>query len=174
MKQPFEVGAVGREWTAAVLRYTRDHAFERHIEPHGCAVGLHDRAILRIHKGAAAGRDHAVAQRNVFGEHGAFDVAEVRLAVAMEDFRDGEMLALLDLLVDIDEAPVQTPGQRATHGCLARSHKADKVHLVGFHATSRSSVSKNPGYEMTTESAPTIWEGACPASAAIAKAMAIR
>ena len=55
------------------------------------------------------------------------------------------MLALLDELVDVDRAPVEPLRQRARNGRLAGGHETDQIHFVGFHATSRSSVSKKAG-----------------------------
>jgi hypothetical protein len=145
VKQALEVGAIGRERAAAVLGYTRNNQLERHIEPHRSAVGLDDGAILRIHERPAAGRDDGMAQRHLVREYGPFYTAEVRLAVPLKNLSDGEMLALLDLFVDIDEAPVEPLRESPPNARFAGSHEADEVHLVRPHATSRPSVSKNPG-----------------------------
>ena len=110
----------------------------------------------------------------LLGEHGAFERPKVRLAVPREDVGDGHVLALLDQLVDVDGRPVEPPGERPREGRLAGGHETDQVNLVGLHATSRSSVSKKPGYEIATASAPSIVDGPRRARAAMAKAIAMR
>ena len=104
-----------------------------------------------------------------------------------EDFPDREAFALLDELVDVDGLPIEPRRERARHGRLAGRHEPDEINLVRFHtvrdpqdapgpllAMSRFSVSKKPGYEIATASAPAIVERDRAASAAIANAMAIR
>ena len=82
-------------------------------------------------------------------QHGPLDSAEVRLALRGKQRRDGLVLPFLDEIVDVDELPVEASREGARHSGLARAHETNEIHLVGFHATSRSSVSKKPGYEMT-------------------------
>ena len=125
---------------------------------------------------------------DLFKQHAALGRAEVGFAVFREDFRDRHALALLDALVDVHRLPVQTPRERSGHGRLAGGHESDQVHFFSFQAlrlaqsspipsrgaTSRSSVSKKPGYEMTTASAPEMVEERSAPSAAIANAIAMR
>src|SRR5215472_6838996 len=145
MEQALEVGAIGRERTAAILGYTRNNQLERHTEPHTHAVGFDDGAILRIHERPATGGDDRVTKYHLVGEDGALHAAEVGLAVALEDLSDRETLTLLDLFVDVHKPPVEPFRERTTDARLAGSHEADHVDLVRLHATSRPSVSKNPG-----------------------------
>src|SRR5438094_555131 len=135
MKQTFEVGAITRKWTAAVLGDTRNYPFERRIEPDGSAVGFDHGAILGIDEGPTARRHDGVSKRDLLGKDGAFDAAKVWLSLLREDVRHRGMLALLDQLVDVGKPPVETLRERPPHAGLAGSHEADEVHFVGFHAT---------------------------------------
>ena len=116
-------------------------------------------AVLGVDEGAAAGRDDDVPQRQEVEEHGALDRAEVRLALAREDGRDRAPLARFDALVDVLDPPVEPLAERARQRRLAGAHEPDQVDLVGRHAVSDSSVSKNPGYETLTASAPVMVDG---------------
>ena len=71
--------------------------------------------------------------------------AEVWLAMLRKNIGDRLMLAPLDELIDVDRLPAEPLRQRARHGSFTRGHETDQIHLVGFHATSRSSVSKKLG-----------------------------
>ena len=101
-----------------------------------------------------------MAGRQQFLHHLALHGAEVRLAVGREDRRDRPPLARLDPLVDVLDLPVEAPAERTRQGGLAGRHEPDQVDLVGFTRTSRSSVSKNPGYDTATASAPRMCESA--------------
>ena len=70
-------------------------------------------------------------------------------------------------------SPRRRASARATV-VLPAPMKPTRYILSVFTRTSRSSVSKNPGYEMATASAPSMVDGPSAASAAIAKAIAIR
>ena len=100
--------------------------------------------------------------------------AEVRLARAGKDVGHRPALARLDQLVDVLGAPAEPRRERARHRRLSGRHEAHEVNLVGRHRVSRSSASKNPGYETSTDDAPRMVVGAAPPVAAIANAMASR
>jgi hypothetical protein len=55
------------------------------------------------------------------------------------------MLARLDLVIDILEAPPHTAAECPCHAGLARAHEANQIQLVGLHARSDSSTVKNSG-----------------------------
>ena len=50
------------------------------------------------------------------------------LAVALEDFRDGQLRGFLDRLVGIDERQVEQRGQPFADARFARAHHADQHH----------------------------------------------
>ena len=115
-----------------------------------------ERAQVGVDERPAAGRDHHVPGRQQLLHDLAFDGAEVRLAVRREDRRDGPALARLDAVVDVLDAPAEAAADLASERGLARGHEPDQVDLVRPHWRSLSSVSKNPGYEIATDSAPRI------------------
>ena len=117
-------------------------------------------AVVGLDERAAAGGHDDVAQRQQDPEDLALDRAEVRLAELREDLRDRPPLARFDQLVDVLGPPAEPLGQRARDGRLAGRHEPDEVDLVRRHRVSRSSASKKPGYETSTEEAPRIVVGA--------------
>ena len=56
-----------------------------------------------------------------------FDLAERRLAEALEDFGNAETRGFLDAVVEIDEAPGELPGEKGTDGGLAGTHEAGEA-----------------------------------------------
>ena len=127
---------IGGERPAAVGREAVDDLGERHVEPDRQPVAVDGRTVLRRDEGAAAGGDHEVAQGQLVDQNGAFDGAEIRLAVAREDRGDCASLARLDPLVDVVDPPVETLAEGPRERRLAGGHEPDQVHLVGFHASS--------------------------------------
>src|SRR5687767_2033696 len=109
-------------------------------------------------------------------------MAEIRLALAGENTGDCSMLPSLDELVNILHRPIQAPREGYRQAALAGCHESDEIdlidrHMSGVYAPRRSSrsqsvssVAKNPGYEMSTASAPAIMDGRSAPSAAMAKA----
>ena len=53
----------------------------------------------------------------------AFEPPEMLLAVLVEDVFDGLSGVGYDLIVDVDEAPAQSPGDLPAHGRLARARE---------------------------------------------------
>jgi hypothetical protein len=80
---------------------------ERHVDPHRDAVGVDERAVLRIRERSAAGGDDEVAHRLQELQDLAFDGAEVRLAALREDVGDRPALARFDQIVDVLGPPSQ-------------------------------------------------------------------
>src|SRR5262245_59093274 len=107
-------------------------------------------------------------------QYRALDCPEVGLSVLFEHVCDSLVFAGLDQVVDVDGLPVETTRERSGYRGLARAHESDQVNLVCLHAISRSSVSKNVGYEIPTTSAPSMRDGAVAPRAAIANAIAMR
>src|SRR5947209_2330992 len=105
VKEDLQLRAVAGKGTPAILRYTRNQPLDWRVEPDSGAVGLDDRAVLRVDERAAAGRHHGVPDGHLIGQHRAFDPAKVRLTVLREDVRHRSPFALLDELVDVHEAP---------------------------------------------------------------------
>ncbi len=144
--------AVGGQGATAIRRHAIDHALEGNIEPDDGAVGQHRGAILRVDACAAAGGHDDMTLRQQFLQDGAFDAAEVGLALACEDLGDALVFQRLDTMIDVLDTPPHPPAQCARHAGLARAHEAYQVQLVYFHARSDSSTVKNSGYD--TPAAP--------------------
>ena len=67
---------------------------------------------------------------------------------------------LFDEIVDVERLPIRARLASARASVvLPAAMKPTRYNLVAFHAVSRSSVSKKPGYEMATASLPVIVEG---------------
>jgi hypothetical protein len=104
-----------RSGPAAIQRNARNQIDERHIDPDGTPSRCDQRAIVRVHEGAAAGRDDDVAERLQQTQDVALDRTKVRLALLREDFGDGAALALFDELVDVFvRQPSRVASARAT------------------------------------------------------------
>ena len=158
-EQPLHLAAVGGERPPAIGRQLRQHDVDRHVEPDRQAVQIDRAAVFGLDEGAAARGHDDVAQRQEDLENLSFHGAEVRLAGAGEDVRDGPALARFDQLVDILRAPAETGRECAGDGRFAGRHETHEIDLVCRHRVSRSSASKNPGYETLTDDAPRIVVG---------------
>src|SRR6185295_11310027 len=55
------------------------------------------------------------------------------LALDLENERDLYAAALLDLVVGIEEAQLEAPGEQPTDGCLAGPHQADQEDVPRLH-----------------------------------------
>src|SRR5205085_11799232 len=108
MIQPLEFGPIGREGPASVGGNPGDYPLEWHVQPDGDAVLIDDGAIMRIGEGPAARRHDDMRRPYLIQQHRALRGAEVRLAAPRENIRDRHVLTLLDLLVDVEAAPVET------------------------------------------------------------------
>jgi hypothetical protein len=60
-----------------------------------------------------------------------FSLAEILLAVALEDFRNGAAGRLLDLAVGVDEGQVEAVSQAPADAGLADTHEADEDDRLG-------------------------------------------
>src|SRR5579864_8561875 len=175
MIQAFEPGAIRGEGPPAIGRDPINQPLEGHVQPHRGAVPVDRCTVLHVGKRAAAGGHDHVRPAKLLGEDGALDRPEIRFAAARKDVCNRRVLTLFDELVDVRRLPAKASGKRLGHRCLAGGHEPDKIKLLGFHETiSRPRVSKKPGYEILTASAPAIVDGPLAANAAIANAIAIR
>ena len=88
------------------------HPVEQHVEfgaqPHGERPGLHQPPRLRVHVGAAAGRQDARRLLQQPGDHPPFAGAELLLTKAFEEFGDGTARRALDLVVCVDEREAES------------------------------------------------------------------
>lgn len=151
-----EFDPISRERPAAVNRHARNEPFERQVEPDGKSILEHDRTILRVHERAASRRHNRVTQGDQIEQDCLLGGSEVCLAPAREQLRDRLTFALLDKIVDVEDPPSETPAQGPGDGRFSGAHEPNEIDLVSVHATSCPSVSKKPGYEMTTASAPSM------------------
>ena len=101
------------------------------------APSLDGGAGLRLDEGAAAGRQHLRAAVEKAADDPALAVAEIGLAVALEDLVDGGVGGLLDLAVGVDEGQPEAGGEPPSDRGLAGAHHAD--HDEG-------TAGKQPGY----------------------------
>ncbi|MGY3106695.1 hypothetical protein ACVWW7_003322 [Bradyrhizobium sp. LM6.9] len=81
---------------------------------------------LLAHEGAAAGCQHDGAAVEQTRDHAGLAVAEMRLAVALEDFRYGHAGRRLDLGVGIDEGQLEPDRHAAADRGFAYPHHADE------------------------------------------------
>ena len=107
-------------------RLTRDRIRSRsafsQIEMAFCLDGG---AGLRLDEGAAAGRQHLRGAVEEALDDAALAVAEIGLAVAVEDLVDGGVRRLLDLAVGVDEGQAETDCEPPADRRLAGAHHAD-------------------------------------------------
>jgi len=172
--EALELLAVGGERPASVCGKPRDELVERHIEPHREAVAFDGGAVVRAHERTAARRHDGMPQRKEVHEHRALDDPEVGFALPREYRRDRASFAGLDAFIDILDTPAEPGPERACQRRLARCHEAYQIDLVRVHRASAASVSKKPGYETATASAPVMTDGPSAPSAATANAIARR
>ena len=60
------------------------------------------------------------------GEGGGFQTAKMRLAVALEEFGDGEAGAGFEVGVEVEKGPAEVSGKEMAHRRFSRSHKSGK------------------------------------------------
>ena len=171
-EQSFHLDAVGRQRPSAVGRQPREDDVDRRIEPDRQPIEIDRAAIVGLDERAAAGGHHDVTQRQ---QHLEDVLSTLRKygSPARAKF-DRTPLPRLDQLVDVFRAPAESTGQRTRHRRLASGHEADQINFVGRHRVRRSSASKNPGYDTSTDDAPRIVVGWAAPVAATAKAIASR
>ena len=84
-------------------------------------------AGLLAHEGAAAGGDHGRAAIEQPRDHPRLAVAEIRLAMGREDFRNGHTgMGRLDLDIGVEKRQAQPGRQPPADGGLAGAHHADQ------------------------------------------------
>ena len=86
-----------------------------------------------------------MALRQQLLQHAALDAAEIRFALRGEDLRHALVLARLDAVIHILDAPSHPAAERTRHACFPRTHEAHQIQLIGLHARSDSSTVKNSG-----------------------------
>ena len=137
--------SIGGERAASIGRHALDHLGQRKIQPRDCAIGEHQRTVVRLDERPAAGCDHHMPKRQQLAKRQPLQLPEIGLALLGKDRRDGPMLSGLDALIDVLDPPACELPDGARDRRFAGSHEADKIQLVGFHARSDSRTEKNSG-----------------------------
>ncbi len=96
------------------------------LEPDGDAAVEDQSPRLRIHEGAAAGRDHLALAGDQSPKHPPLAVAEARFPEPVEYLLYLMVGGALDLLVRIDEGEPEAARQPPPHRRLARPHQTDE------------------------------------------------
>jgi len=143
--QGLHLRAIRCQRPPAVGRHALDHVLERQIEPCYGTIRQHQSPIVRLDERSATRRDNDVPQRQELAQCHSFQLPKVWLSLLRENRRHVPVLPRLDALVDILDAPAGASAKCPGNRCLARSHEADKIQLVGFHARSDSRTEKNSG-----------------------------
>src|SRR5690606_6126929 len=118
--------AVAQQRTGVLARHAFDQGRDVAVEPDRDTLAVDQLAGVRLHEGAAAGRDDARSAVEQPCNHAPLAVAEVRFAEALEDFRDGHLRGLLDLLVGVSEGQAEQLGALAADCRLAHAHHSDE------------------------------------------------
>jgi hypothetical protein len=63
----------------------------------------------------------------------AFKLTESRLTKLPENFRDGQLLRLLNLRINIDKWPVKLNREFSADGGLTRAHESDQIDMFNSH-----------------------------------------
>ena len=119
------IGGLQQRAVRAFANSSQQH-LEFRLQPDRDARGGDALAGDGVHEGAAAGREHLLALVEQASDHLAFAVAEIGLAEALEDLRDGHARPGLDLGVGIDERQAQPLGEPASDRRLPSPHHADE------------------------------------------------
>jgi hypothetical protein len=143
--QSLHLRAIRCERPPAVGRHPIDHVLERQIEPGYGTIRQHQSPIVRLDERSTTRRDNDVPQRQELAQCRSFQLPKVWLSLLRENRGNTPVLSGLDTLVDILDAPAGPSAQCPGNRCLACSHEADKIQLVGLHARSDSSTEKNSG-----------------------------
>ena len=104
--------------------------FHQHVEiglqPDRDAFDVDQLAGVRVHDGAAAGRQHLRAVVQQPGDHARLAGAEIGLAVLFENLRNGHAGGAFDLAIGVDERDPEPAGKPAADRRLAGAHHADE------------------------------------------------
>src|SRR5919109_886643 len=95
-------------------------------------AGRRARAAGGFGSGARA-REHDALELRELGERLCLACAEAGFALDLEDHRDLHAAARLNLVIGVDEAQLEPPGERAPDGGLAGAHQADQVEIGALH-----------------------------------------
>ena len=125
-----EAGFIAKERAAGHGHAASEKNFNGRIEPEdrdgGGAKKL--RAALLSVRAAAESEDCAFAEFTDAAEGGAeligFQLAEGRLAVALEELRDGNAGGGFDAVIEIDEAPAELAGEESADSGFAGTHES--------------------------------------------------
>src|SRR6185369_10762438 len=90
-------------------------------------------AAVRVQHRAAPRSEHDAFHRGELGDRLLLAGAKPGLALDLENERDLHPAALLDLVVRIEEAQLEAPGEEAADGGLAGPHQADQEDVPRLH-----------------------------------------
>ncbi len=122
-------GSPSRSSGRVFLRPTRSTSVATSLSSHTADSALEDqRARRRLDERAAAGGEHAVVVVEQPRDHAPLAVAEMGLAVFVEDVAHAHLRRLLDLLVGVGEGKIEQLRELAPDGRLADAHHADEHH----------------------------------------------
>ena len=103
---------------------------EQHVElgaqPHRHRLGAHQRPRFGVEIGAAAGRQDVRRPVQQALDDAALAGAELGLAEAVEELRDGAARGTLDFVVGVDERQAEPEGQALDDRALADPHQPDE------------------------------------------------
>src|SRR5262249_37194620 len=109
------LGVLGEQWSVVAPEHAAQQQRELSLEPHG-DTGLAD-ALARLwhHEGAAASRQHLRPRAQQAADHLALTLAEVGLAVVLEDVGDGLAGRALNLFIGVKKRKLEARRQAAPH-----------------------------------------------------------
>ena len=96
--------------------------------------------IITVRWQTAAGRNDRFIARTQFGHDLTFEFAEVRLAVAFENFRDGLAGVRLNHFVRVQKIKTERVSNEAAHGRFACAHEADQCEVLNFPRVAHAQV----------------------------------
>ena len=114
------------ERTVGTLADPAPEHVEIGFKPNRYARFGNPRSGLFIHEGAAAGGQNARTLVQKTGHDAAFPVAEIRLSMPHENFRNRHAGRGFDFGICIDEGKIEHLRQPAAIGGLARAHEPDE------------------------------------------------
>ena len=82
------------------------------------------------HNGAAAGRGHDTGEARQLVDHCLLAVAKTGFAFDLENRRNDDAETRFELVIRVDEALVEAPGELAPERGLARAHQPDEKKIA--------------------------------------------
>ncbi len=90
-------------------------------------------ACLRVLHGTPSKGGYGFIGGEGLSNASSFPVAELLLAILLENIRDGRAMSLHQQSIRVREMPPKRLRKQTANGCLARTHKTDEHNpLVGF------------------------------------------